>query len=80
MRRLALTALLTLSACSTFPEVDARTRMVPANAPYPTLLPLDQLNAAIPEPKAEEAGAALEARAAALRARAARLRNTPVGQ
>lgn len=63
-------ALVAVSACAQFPEVDARQTRADPDAPYPVLLPLSELDAALPAPS--ESGAEdLDARAAALRARAA---------
>lgn len=75
----ALPAILLLSACATFPEVDR------ASAPYdnaapPRLLPTDQVLAAEgADLSGPEANAALLARAEALRARAGALRSRPPG-
>ena len=64
---------LTLSACASFPQVDAVASK--ATGPAPALLPMDELLAQTGQARAEAAGATLTARAAALRARAAALRN-----
>lgn len=73
MRRLAILAL-ALSACSTFPELDARLTEADRAAPWPELVPVETLLA-----DAGPAGAAaptddLAARLVALRARAEALR------
>jgi hypothetical protein len=83
----ALPRLLLLAAlaagCSSFPALDARTSRAAAQAPYPSLLPLDRLLAAA-APRAGAADPAIDpaagvaARAAGLRARAAALRARPV--
>lgn len=63
-----------LAGCTRFPELDRAPARVPANAPYPALVPLDPLLAEAEEPgRAETAGPALAARAARLRARASAL-------
>lgn len=76
----SLTALvvgLGLSACAEFPELDAALSDEARAAPYPTLLPVEDLNARVGEPRiAPDAADAIEARVARLKARAARLRNT----
>ena len=69
----ALIAFLCLSACTTFPKVDAMTPQT--NAPPPALLPTEDLLLQTGAIGAEGAGQTLGARAAALRARAAKLRN-----
>ena len=68
----ALILCLTLSACASFPGVDAAASK--ATGPAPALLPMDELLAQTGQPRAETAGNSLTARAAALRARAAALR------
>jgi len=75
MRRLALPALaLALSACSGFPELDARLTAADRAAPWPELVPVGTVLAAA-GPAAEADGTGdLAARLAALRARAAALR------
>ena len=68
-------ALTLLSACVTFPEVDAALSTLPATTTAPPLLPADELAARVAaSPDAYSAGIATAARAAALRARAAALR------
>ena len=64
---------LSLTACSSFPQLDAATPR--ANIPTPTLLPTEDLLAQTAAIGAEGVGRTLAARAAALRARAAALRN-----
>ena len=70
--KFALILTLCLTACTTFPKVDAAAPR--ANTPAPTLLPTEDLLAQTGAIGAERAGQTLAARAAALRARAARLR------
>ncbi len=69
----ALLIVLCLTACTTFPVVDAV--MPQTNAAPPALLPTEDLLAQTGAIGAEGAGQTLAARAAALRARAAALRN-----
>lgn len=69
----ALILCLGLAACATFPQVDAVASK--SSGVTPALLPMDDLLAQIPPPRAEAAGNSLTARAAALRARAAALRD-----
>lgn len=65
--------LLALSACATFPELEAAKGA--AKGPPPALLPMDQILGAVGAPPAgDPAGAALGGRAAALKARADALR------
>jgi hypothetical protein len=74
-----LIALLLVSACATFPEVD-RAANGHGNGPLPQLVPTEELLArAGVVVGAEAAQAGLQARAAALRARAARIRAMPAG-
>jgi hypothetical protein len=68
MMRAALLCLL-LSACATFPQVDAASRN---DGPTPSLLPWDDLQ---PPPSHAANADLLAARQAALRARAAALRS-----
>jgi hypothetical protein len=63
---------LTLTACATFPQVDAAASK--SAGPAPALLPMEELLAQTSAAQAEAAGNSLTARAAALRARAAALR------
>jgi hypothetical protein len=74
-----LVALLLVSACATFPEVD-RAASGHGKGPPPQLVPTEALLArAGVVVGAEAAQASLQARAAALRARAARIRAMPAG-
>ena len=74
MRSVVLLGPLLLSACATFPEVDAAERGI-VGGPAPVLLPTDDLVARSGSAQADaETGAALAARAAGLRARAGALR------
>ncbi|QGY00401.1 hypothetical protein EI983_12540 [Roseovarius faecimaris] len=66
-----------LAACAEFPELDATLSDAARAAPYPQLLPVEELNARVGEPRIDaEAADGIEARVAALKARAARLRGT----
>ncbi len=68
MKRSVLIFLL-LSACASFPEVDAAEKALSAGGVAPLLLPTEQLTPAAPNSAAESAGAALSARASDLRRR-----------
>ena len=72
-RRAALALVLSFSACTQFPELDATQTPGVANAPYPRLLPLDGLLTASAGTATPAVVAGIEGRVAALRARAARL-------
>ncbi|MGK7752022.1 MULTISPECIES: hypothetical protein [unclassified Roseovarius] len=80
IRRLpALALAFALSACTQFPELDGATSRETRNAPYPALLPVEDLRARVAEPRVTDRTApSLEARVAALRARAARLRGSVI--
>lgn len=73
MRRLAI-LVLALSACSTFPELDARMDESDRAAPWPELVPVETLLAAAGPADTEAPTGDLAARLAALRARADALR------
>lgn len=74
---LALAFCVSLAACAEFPELDAALSEEARSAPYPILLPVEELNARIDAPRIEpETAAGIEARVAALKARAQRLRGT----
>lgn len=62
--------------CTQFPALDDRITPAMEAAPYPELVPLEGLLAAVPERRADpvQAESSLSARVANLRARAARLR------
>ena len=64
-----LLLILLLSACTTFPQVDAAESELAAGGAPPALLPTDQLGPGAPMSAAQSAGAALTARAARLRLR-----------
>ena len=70
--RLALFLLMTglATACTQFPELDATATPGVADAPYPDLLPIDQLLRGSAARATPEVRAGVEARAAALRGRA----------
>lgn len=68
-----------LVGCARFPEVDSRATRAAPDAPFPTLLPLDELAARADAPdRAEAAARQVTSRAASLRAQAAALRGTTV--
>ena len=69
-------ALLTaLSACADLPPLDATVDAAAQAAPYPDLLPTEQLSLGIPEPRiTDDSTAALESRGARLRRKADALR------
>jgi len=76
---LRLLPALALMGCAQFPELEGRVRPGAAAAPYPELVPLDPILAAVPPPaeqadRSAAAGEALSGRLARLEARAARLR------
>lgn len=68
MKRSLLIFLL-LSACASFPEVDAAEKALAVGGSAPPLLPTEQLKPPAHSSAAEAAGAALDARAANLRRR-----------
>ncbi len=75
----ALTLTLALSACTQFPELDQNTSAETRRAPYPDLLPVEDLRARLDAPRVtDQTTLSLEARVARLRARAARLRGTVI--
>nr|WP_236544525.1 hypothetical protein [Roseovarius atlanticus] len=75
----ALTLTLALSACTQFPELDDATSRDTRRAPYPNLLPVEDLRARVAAPRTtEQTTRTLEARVAGLRARAARLRGSVI--
>ena len=80
MRPALVTAyLLACVSCTEFPQLDIETSQKVKNAPFPTLLPLDQFSKlALDGPEtAIDPAAGLELRVARLRARAAQLRALP---
>jgi starvation-inducible outer membrane lipoprotein len=69
----------TLTACTPFPELESTIPDDLKDAPYPDLVPLDTLNAAMAQPQlTDESLSGLESRADRLRARAARLGGTVI--
>lgn len=69
--RLFLIVLPALVACTQFPDLDAAVAPEVANAPYPRLLPIEQVLGPERPPRATpEAAARLAGQAAALQARA----------
>lgn len=65
---------LALSACATFPEVDAATSAEIQQAAYPAFLPLEAILGAVPPPPEGDPASEVEAQANALKARAERIR------
>lgn len=80
-RASALIALLGgLSACTQFPELDAAQTPGVSTAPYPKLLPLDDLIGGVMPEVSAETITRVEGRVGALQARADRLRRAQVAQ
>jgi len=78
-RVFALLLTLCLSACSQFPALDENTTAQTRRAPYPDLVPAEDLHAQVAEARVtDQTTLSLEARVAALRARAVRLRGTVI--
>lgn len=68
-----------LVACTQFPDLESAISPASERADYPDLLPIEQLNARVPEGRlAPETPQNIEARVAALRTRASRLRGTVI--
>ena len=77
IRRALPLALLCLTACTQFPELDSRADTLDPRAPYPALVPVEPLLAQAGPARIDDGDqAALAARIAGLRARASRLRAT----
>ncbi|MBU2980912.1 hypothetical protein KO498_03705 [Lentibacter algarum] len=75
----SLLLIASLTACATFPELDATLSDEAKAADFPTLMPINELSAATPAPRiTEQSTAALSGRVSALQARAARLRRSVV--
>lgn len=65
--------------CTEFPDLDGAVSEAARDAPYPDLLPVEELNARISDPRiTPETVSGLAARVAALKARAARLRGSVI--
>jgi len=76
---LILPLLLATTACTEFPELDAKIDATSRAAPYPDLIPVEEIKAQVTPPRiADTSGSDVMARAARLKARAARLRATPI--
>lgn len=74
-----LCLLTAIGACAQFPDLDSALSDSAANAAYPDLMPVENLNARVDEPRiAPETATGIEARVASLRARATRLRGTVI--
>ncbi len=68
-------AMLPLTGCAEFPDLDRAVPQAALTGPYPPLVPVEGLLAQTEEPRIEDQeDEALAARAAALKARAARLK------
>ncbi len=67
---------LALSGCATFPDLDSTIDEAARNAPFPTLINIDQLRGTVPSSQPEPLS--LDARLANLEARADRLRGPVV--
>jgi len=77
----ALGVAVTLTACTQFPQLDETTSAQVRAAPYPNLVPAEDLRAGLPEQSIiDETTTGFQLRVAALRARAARLRRTVIDQ
>lgn len=80
LRPAILIAILSLGAgCTQFPDLDSAVTDTARDAPYPDLLPVEELNARIAEPKiTPDTVSGLAGRVAALKARAAWLRGSVI--
>ena len=68
-----------LAGCAQFPELDAATSATARDAPYPDLIPVEDIMAQVPQDRiTPDTASGLSARVAALRARAARLRGSVI--
>lgn len=68
-----------VAACTQFPDLDGALSDTARDAPYPDLLPVEELNARITSPRiTPETTAGITARVAALKARAANLRGSVI--
>lgn len=76
---LILSLLWVLPACTEFPELDAKVEEAARVAPYPGLIPVEEIKARVAAPLIEDpSGSDVNARATRLKARAARLRATAI--
>jgi hypothetical protein len=74
-----LSLLWALAACAEFPELDAKVEQAARVAPYPKLVPVEEIQARVAPPLiTDPSGADVQARVARLKARAAWLRNTKI--
>lgn len=78
MSRLAVCLILALGACARPPALESTVTDADAGAPYPRLLPLDEVLAGLPAPDGAAEAPDLSGRIAALRARASGLRGAVV--
>lgn len=68
-----------MSACAQFPELDDEISKEAKAAPYPDLVPVEELRAGLKTARiTDQTQTSLEARVAALRVRAARLKRTVI--
>ena len=70
--------LILVAGCAQFPEVDTATDPALAEAPYPALLPVEQVLDQDAPRLDETSEAALQGRINGLKRRASDLRNTPI--
>lgn len=67
------------SACAQIPDLDGALSDAARDAPYPDLLPVEELNARVSAPRiTPETASGIEARVASLKARAAQLRGSVI--
>ncbi len=76
---LILPVLFAIPACIEYPELDAKVDAAARAAPYPDLIPVEEIRASVAAPQIEPTTSSdVNARAARLKARAARLLKTPI--
>ena len=76
---LIFSLLLAIPACTEFPELDAKVDAAARAAPYPNLIPVEDIRASVAEQQITPSTSSdVNARAARLKARAARMRATPI--
>jgi hypothetical protein len=80
LRAAILIAVVSLgSGCTQFPDLDSAVTDTARDAPFPDLLPVEELNARLTEPRiTAETASNLDGRVAALKARAAGLRRSVI--
>ncbi|MEQ9694771.1 hypothetical protein [Shimia sp. SDUM112013] len=74
----SLTFLVAIAACAAFPEVDQAVSDDVKKAPYPALVPVEQVLTETPTRLDENSDEAIDARVTALQRRAEALRRRPV--